>query len=257
MALGDLARRRQRPLDRRDVAVGAVGGEAEPERQPASAPGEVDGEIRWIAGLPVDLVQIARKLRVSGARGLGIAVEERAAVVGGEEPLVRVDDEAVGELDAVEEAADAGGGERRSAVGAVDVEPDPALGAHRGDARQVVHEARVRRPGGGHDREDVVGALSSAASRASPLRRPLSSSSTSRIPTSSTRAATRMEECTSAVQASFHPPGGRSPRRDRAACRAAASAERFPPVPPATKQPAALGGQPSSSMIQPSASFSA
>ncbi len=159
MALGDLARRRQRPLDRRDVAVGAVGGEAEPERQPASAPGEVDGEIRWIAGLPVDLIQIARQLRVRGARGLGIAVEERAAVVGGEEPLVGVDDEAVGELDAVEEVADAGGGKRRSAVGAVDVEPDPALGAHRGDARQVVHEARVRRAGGGHDREDVVGSL--------------------------------------------------------------------------------------------------
>ncbi len=29
----------------RDVAVGAVGGEAEPERQPARPPGQVDGEV--------------------------------------------------------------------------------------------------------------------------------------------------------------------------------------------------------------------
>jgi hypothetical protein len=87
--LGHRARRLQRLLESRDVAVGAVGRKAEPERQPARAPGQVDGEVRRVPGLAVNLVQLARSLRVRGARRLGIAVEKRATVEGSEQPLGR------------------------------------------------------------------------------------------------------------------------------------------------------------------------
>ena len=59
------------------------------------------------------------------------------------------------------------------------------------------------------------------------------------------------------MQASCQPPDGRLPRRASAVSRAATRADRLPIVPPDTKQPPAVRGQPSSSTNQPNASFSA
>jgi len=75
--------------------------------------------------------------------------------------------------------------------------------------------------------------------------------------TSSTEAAERIDECADAAHAIAQPASGRPPRRVRAVARAACSAERFPDVPPETKVPPAVTGQPSRSRIQASASFSA
>jgi hypothetical protein len=159
------------------------------------APGQVNGEVRRVLGVAVDLVQVAGSLRVRGARSLGITVEQRTTVVGREQPLVRLDDEAVRELDAVEQATDAGGGERRPAVRAVHVQPHPVLGTCGGHARQVVHQPRVRRAGGGNHGKHVVWPVRQCSGqRFTPVRWPRAFSGTSTISTSSTRAAARTEE---------------------------------------------------------------
>jgi CheY-like chemotaxis protein len=70
--------------------------------------------------------------------------------------------------------------------------------------------------------------------------------------------ADRIEECAPWVQAIRQRwLWSRPPRRTRAACRAATRAERLPIVPPETKQPPALSGQPSRSTSQARAAFSA
>ena len=71
------------------------------------------------------------------------------------------------------------------------------------------------------------------------MRCPRSSSAISSTPTSITFAADRIEACASAVQASRQPDAGLLPRLTSAASRAVTSADRFPIVPPETKQPAA------------------
>ena len=77
----------------------------------------------------------------------GIAVEQRAAVVGGKEPLVRIDDEAIGQLDSGKGRSHARRGQSREAVGAVDVQPEVALAADRRHSREIVDHPQVRRPG--------------------------------------------------------------------------------------------------------------
>ena len=98
-------------------------------------------------------------LGVGVARQLRVAVQQGAAVEWGEQPLVRVDDEAVGLLDAVEQVAHGGRRQRCAPVGAVDVHPQPVLLADGGDPGQVVDDPQVGGAGGGNDCEHAVGAL--------------------------------------------------------------------------------------------------
>ena len=70
-----------------------------------------------------------------------------------------------------------GAEQRGAAVGAVDVQPQPALGADVGDAGEVVHDPGVRRSRARHHREQAVGSLARRAPRAAadPVSRPRSS----------------------------------------------------------------------------------
>ena len=101
------------------------------------------------------------------------------------------------------------------------------------------------------------GCPASTARSAVPVRWSRSSSGTVTMSTSSALAALWMDECAVVVQASCQPPAGRPPRRVFAISRAVISADMLPEVPPETKQPPAVSGQPSIPVIQASASFSA
>jgi hypothetical protein len=90
------------------VPLGSVRGQAEPQRQTAGAAAEVEGQVRRIVDVAVDGVEIVRRLTVRGACRCGVPVEQCAAVVGGEEPFVGIDDEAVGAFDAGVEVPNAG-----------------------------------------------------------------------------------------------------------------------------------------------------
>jgi hypothetical protein len=90
------------------VPLGSVDGQAEPERQTAGAAAEVEGQVRRVVDVTVDGVEIVRRLTVRGACRCGVPVEQCAAVVGGEEPFVGIDDEAVGAFDAGVEVPNAG-----------------------------------------------------------------------------------------------------------------------------------------------------
>ena len=141
------------------VGVEAVDGQREPQREPAGASRQVEGVVARVPLFGVLAVQDLEVLGVLGVHRLGqvgLAVDQGGAVEGSEEPLVRVDDERVGPLEAGELVSD-GWGEQRGgpAVRAVDVEPQGVLGGHVGHACQVVDDAGVGRPRGGHDGDDV------------------------------------------------------------------------------------------------------
>ncbi len=136
---GTLASDVERSLDRVAVGLGAVGRQAEPERQAAGATRQVMGEVAGVPVVtvavgvaPVQHVEVLGVLRVRGAADVGIAIHQRAAVERSEEPLVRVDDEAVGVFDAAVQIAHAGSGQPCAAVGTVDVQPHFCLGTHFG-----------------------------------------------------------------------------------------------------------------------------
>ena len=86
----------------------------------------------------------------------GIAIDERGTVVRGEQPLVRVDPEAVGALDAVELVTGQRAAQRGQAVRAVDVHPQASRRAHVGDPVELVDDTRVRSAAGGHHGEHTV-----------------------------------------------------------------------------------------------------
>ena len=74
---------------------------------PRARAGQVEGVVARVPLLGVLAVEHLEVLGVLGVDRLGqvgLAVDERGAVEGGEEPLVRVDDERVGPLEAVEAA---------------------------------------------------------------------------------------------------------------------------------------------------------
>ena len=151
----------KRGLDRLGVGIGAVRGEAEPQRQASGPTREVVGVVARIPRfvgrvIGVQHVEVLGVLGVGSAGDCRIAVQQRARIERREEPLVRVDDEAVGALDAVEPVADARRGERRAAVGAVDVEPRVEIGGNVGGAGEVVDHADVRRARGGDDGEETL-----------------------------------------------------------------------------------------------------
>ena len=92
-----------------------------------------------------------------GPRDGGVAIDQRAGVERREEPLVGIDDERIRPVDASEAVTDGRRDERGPTVRPVHVQPDAALPADVGDTGEVVHDARVRRSGARHDREEPVG----------------------------------------------------------------------------------------------------
>ena len=101
---------------------------------------------------------------------VGPAVDQRGAVEGGEEPLVRVDDERVGALETPELIPHRRGEERRrAAVGAVDMEPQPVLVGDVGHTVEIVDDARVGRSRRG-DHTDHVAPARVVPQRGTPAR---------------------------------------------------------------------------------------
>ena len=84
---------------------------------------------------------------------VAVADEHAADLVRLEQPLVRVEHERVGAIEAGQRGASGVGERRGRAVGAVDVQPDAVLGAQVGERRQRVDRAGRGRAGGGRDAE--------------------------------------------------------------------------------------------------------
>lgn len=89
-------------LNRFAVVVESVDRQREPQGQPASAARQVIGVVGRVPFTVryVDHVQIGGVLGVSCPGEFGLAIDERTAVKGSEKPLVWVEDERVGLLDA-------------------------------------------------------------------------------------------------------------------------------------------------------------
>ena len=85
-----------------------------------------------------------------------VAIQQRTAVIRTKQPLVRVDDEAVDQLDASELMSHTSRAQSRSPVGAIDVKPHRVLLSKETYAMQVVDDAKVgsasRRHHGAHSR---------------------------------------------------------------------------------------------------------
>ena len=96
-------------------------------------------------------------LGVGGRRHGGVAVHEGGAVVRGEQPLVRIDAEAVGTLEPAPGDRRRRRAQRGRAVGAVDVQPEPVLGADVGGGVELVDRAGVGGAAVGDDGEHAVG----------------------------------------------------------------------------------------------------
>ena len=88
---------------------------------------------------------------------IGLAVEQRGAVEGREEPLVGIDDERVGPFEPDELVPDRWREQGGAPVGAVDVEPQRAFRRHIGHAGEVVDDAGVGRSCRGDHGDHVVG----------------------------------------------------------------------------------------------------
>ena len=104
--------------------------------------GEQEGELYMAMELLeghslADLIHDAPRMPV--ARAVGLAVDQRAAVERSEQPLVRIDDEAVGVLDAAVAIAHARCGQPGAAVSTVDMHPDVELGADLGRLDDLVN----------------------------------------------------------------------------------------------------------------------
>ena len=159
---------RERRLDGVAICLGAMGCQAEPEGQSAGPAREVVGEV---AGVPVVTVRIVAPavqdvevlgvLRMRCPPHVGVAVDEGTAVERCEQPLVRIDDEAVGMLDAVVTIADARRSQACSAVGTVDMHPHIELSTDSSNTGEVVDDAGVGRACRGHDREHTIAVLRS------------------------------------------------------------------------------------------------
>ena len=107
----------------------------------------------------VEHVEVLRVLGVRAAGDLGVAVHERARVERREQPLVRIDDEAVRPLDARVAVADARHREPGAAVRAVDVHPHAEPLARVRHGSDVVDDAGVRGAARRDHREHAIEVL--------------------------------------------------------------------------------------------------
>ena len=102
---------------------------------------------REIAGVPVAPCikerQITRFLGKRSPSGIWIAVDQRAAVEWREQPFVRINDEAVGALDAIEQRTTARRCQCCSAVSTVDMHPYSAVSTHLADTCEIIDDAQV------------------------------------------------------------------------------------------------------------------
>ncbi len=88
-----------------------------------------------------------------------LAVDQRGAVVGSEQPLVRIDAEAVDAVDANEFLPGRRRTQRRQAVGTIDVQPQPEMFADIGDFIETVDRTGVGGTAVGNDGKDAVGIM--------------------------------------------------------------------------------------------------
>ena len=185
-------------------------------------------------------------LGVGGRRQRRLAVDEGGAVVRREQPLVGIDAEAVGPLEArrARRPSTARTARRRRRR-----RRRAATGRARRRRRRWRRARRWRRRWSCRSwpttaNSPSVPASASAARSAAPVIRPRSSGGTSTTSTSITRAAACTEAWVSPVVAKRHRPPGGSPWRRRAWWRAVTSADRLAADPPLTKQPPAPSGNP-------------
>ena len=127
--------------------------------EPAGTPAQVD---RIVGRVPlvalIDRVEVGRRLtvRCPRPRPRRVTVEEGTAVIRGEEPLVGIDDEAVGLLDPGERRPLARRRQRRQPVGAVDVQPQSPLPTDRRDIGQIVDDEFFQSGAGGNEPRRVL-----------------------------------------------------------------------------------------------------
>ena len=120
--------------------------EREPHTETSNTPGELGRQItvvRQIAG-GRQVLEVGRALEVRVAEGVAVADHQSARPVREEEPLVRIERDAVGSLDPDEPLAAAFGEPEEAAVRGVDVDPQALAPGDVGDRGQ-----RVDRPGVG------------------------------------------------------------------------------------------------------------
>ena len=205
-------------------------------------------------------VEVARLLGEDLARHGRVAVDQRAAVERREEPLVGVDDEAVGVANAAEEVAVGGREDRGAAVGAVDVEPEVVLAREAAEPLEVVDDARVGGAGRGDDADHVLGV--GVGARAPPRGR----ARVKRWSSVATTSAVHAEHVQGLADAGVRVGGDREAHAvgvdARGAWRARRRAprsrlERLPIEPPETKAPPEPSGSPARSARKASAWFSA
>ena len=104
----------------------------------------------------VEGVEVGAALAVRRRASRGVTVDQRAAVVGREQPLVRVDDEAVSLLNPVEQGPGLRVGHGRKAVGTIDVAPDAVLPGEVCQPAKVIDCAAVGRACVGDDGKNAV-----------------------------------------------------------------------------------------------------
>ena len=119
------AARADATADRCSVCIDAVQRQREPDRQPARPTRQLIAEIARVVGIVAGAqhVDVRAVLGVHIARQARLAIHQRARTAGGEQPLVRIDDERVGTIQTGESVAQLRQQQRGQPVGAVDVEP--------------------------------------------------------------------------------------------------------------------------------------
>ena len=135
--------------DRGLERVEAEDAQRQPELERARAAGELRAALAELDDAAAGVAQVGAVERERVLEQAGLADEHGADLVGLEEPLVRVEHERVGALDAGEEVRlrEAGG----RAVGAVDVEPQALAVGEVGEVVERVDGAGARRAGGADD----------------------------------------------------------------------------------------------------------
>ncbi len=133
------------------VGVPAVGKQRHPDLQGAESAREVGAQLVEIDA-PAGLLLVLERIGGLHGKGVGemgpVADHDAAPGDGRVEPLVRIEADRIGPLDAVEKRAEGRDQRRRSTVGPVDVEPHPILPADVGDVAERIDGPGPDRPGG-------------------------------------------------------------------------------------------------------------